>query len=269
MSQLKLAVGQFGAGVDPEVNLATCVQLIAHAGEMGSDLIVLPESSMYSDPLKERPGQRYAEPLDGNFTSELKRAAREHGLFVVAGITETSTEQRPYNTAVVINSHGELVDRYRKIHLFDAFGHRESDTVMPGEHRAVVFDVNHVRVGVQTCYDIRFPEMSRYLADHGAELVVVPTSWTSGPMKELHWETLIRARAIENTMFVAGSGQSGPERIGSSVISDPMGVFMAHAGTQDNRLIVADIDTDRITEVQATNPSALNRRFDTIPRQEP
>lgn len=265
MNAFTLTVAQYGATIDPAVNLENALKLVSEAAAQGADLVALPENAMYSDPLKERPGEKYSEPLDGTFVTALKQAAREHGVHVLAGFTETTDGDRPYNTLVHLTPEGELDNVYRKVHLYDAFGYKESDTVCPAAAEALVFEVNGVKVGAATCYDLRFPEISRYLVDHGAEVIVLPAAWVVGPLKEYHWETLIRARAIENTVYFAGCGQTGPDCTGASMIVDPAGVTIAAAGEAPMALASARIDTERISKVRASNPSLSNRRFSVSP----
>ena len=124
----------------------------------------------------------------------------------VAGVFEPAPDGRVYNTAVAYDAAGARVAAYRKIHLYDALGERESAMVAPGSE-PVVTDLAGVRVGIMTCYDVRFPELARALAVHGAELIVIPAAWAAGLFKEEHWVTLVRARAIENTVWVAAAGQ--------------------------------------------------------------
>lgn len=265
MNEFTLAVAQFGATPNVDDNLAKSVDAVAMGADAGADLVVLPESSMYSDPLREHPDQRYSEPLDGPFVSTMREAAAQHRVQVVVGVTEAVKGEHPFNTLAYITPEGKLEDVYRKVHLFDAFGHRESDSVQAGAVEALTFDVNGVTVGAATCYDIRFPEMSRFLVDQGADVIVLPTSWASGPMKEAHWETLLRARAVENTIYVAGSSQSGPRRIGASMIVDPMGVVVAALGEEDRGVAVAKINTERVAATRLVNPSLQNRKFTVQP----
>lgn len=265
MSGFTLAVAQFGATPRVADNLAKSIDAVAMGADAGADLVVLPESSMYSDPLREHPGQRYSEPLDGPFVQAVREAAEQHRSHVVVGLTESVADGHPFNTLAYITPDGELAGAYRKVHLFDAFEHRESDSVQAGAVEALTFDVNGVTVGAATCYDIRFPEMSRFLVDHGADVIVLPTSWASGPMKEAHWETLLRARAIENTIYVAGSSQSGPRRIGASMIVDPMGVVVAALGEEDRGVAVAKISTERVAATRLVNPSLQNRKLSVQP----
>src|SRR6202008_399878 len=128
---------------------------------------------------------------------------------------------------VVLDAGGRLVATYRKIHLYDSFGFRESDRLVGGELSPVVVPVGDLTLGLMTCYDVRFPEMGRLLVDAGADVLLVPAAWVKGPLKEAHWSTLLHARAIENTGYVVGAGQTGRVCAGCSEIVDPMGVTLA------------------------------------------
>ena len=125
---------------------------------------------------------------------------------------------------------GAVSTSYRKIHLYDSFGYKESDALRAGPLAPVVVDVAGFRVGLMTCYDLRFPELARLLVDHGAEVLVVPAAWVAGPRKVEHWRTLVRARAIENTVFVVAAAQPGPRYSGHSMVVDPLGDVLAEAG---------------------------------------
>src|SRR5207237_4656844 len=129
---------------------------------------------------------------------------------IVAGIYERAPDRdRVLNTVVALDASGALIGAYRKIHLYDAFGHRESDRIVPGGGETLRFRLDGVELGVQTCYDVRFPELSRHLAASGVEAILLPAAWVHGPLKESHWETLVRARAVENTVYVAAAGMAG------------------------------------------------------------
>jgi predicted amidohydrolase len=270
MTSLTIAVAQFAATIDPDRNRESCVELVNEVQgrpQMQADhpaLVVLPEYAMYYDGARERPQDNYSEPLDGPFVAALATAAREAGCHVMAGMTETSDEARPYNTVVHLASDGSLAGLYRKVHLYNAFGTRESDIVRPGPITAYVARINGFTIGVQTCYDLRFPEITRTLADAGADVVVCPAAWAVGPLKEFHWESLIVARAIENTVYVAAAGQTGPVCTGESMIVDPMGVKVAAAGEAAMAVATATIRADRIAQVRAKNPSLANRRFTVV-----
>ena len=160
---------------------------------------------------------------------------------------------------------------YRKIHLFDAFGFAESDTVMAGDE-PVIITVDGVRVGLTICYDVRFPGLYTTLADRGAELIIVAASWGAGPTKIEQWELLTQARALDSTCFVAAVGQadpatrgikphrSAPTGIGYSAVIDPTGSAIAGA-TAEPELLITEIDPARITEVRKTIPVLANRKF--------
>lgn len=267
MTDPTISVAQFAAGTDVKENLASCQELIARAAAT-SHLVVLPEYSMYADFAKTQPDQNHSEPLDGPFVTALRDSAREHGIAVVVGINESDPDDdRVSNTLVALSKTGELTGVYRKIHLYDAFGFRESDTVIPANVESpLVFDVEGVRIGAATCYDLRFPEMSRWLVDQGADVIVLPAAWMAGPLKEQQWDTLVRARAIENTVYVAACGQTAPRCSGQSMIVDPMGVTVAAAGERAMTVASARIDPQRIADVRKTNPSLENRRFTVVPR---
>jgi predicted amidohydrolase len=174
-----------------------------------------------------------------------------------------------YNAAVAFDERGELVAAYRKLHLFDAFGHRESDVVAPGSG-LVACTLAGVRVGLEICYDLRFGELSRALAVGGAVLLVVPAAWAAGPFKEEHWVTLVRARAIENTVWVVAVGQvpdpaEPPTRaatgVGRSMLVDPLGVVRLDLGPSAG-VAVGSVDVGLVETVRAAVPSLANRRED-------
>lgn len=265
MNEFRLAVAQFAATIDVARNRERSVDLIARAGAQ-ADLVVLPENAMYSDPVKESGGEGYSETLDGEYVAALREAARKSSTHVLAGFTETSDTARPFNTLVYIDDSGEIAGVYRKIHLYDAFGYKESDTVQPAAAETpLTFAINGVTVGAATCYDLRFPEIARWLVDHEADVLLYPAAWAVGPMKELHWESLLRARAIENTTYVAAAGQTGPHCTGQSQIIDPLGVTLASAGEEQEAFAVATVRAARITQVRASNPCLNNRRFAVSP----
>ncbi len=159
---------------------------------------------------------------------------------------------------------------YRKVHLFDAMGGRESIRVAPGDPgEVVVFEVGGLRAGIVTCYDLRFPELARSLVDQGATLLAVPAHWYNGPGKAAVWETLVRARAIENTAYVVAACKPGPECVGRSAIIDPMGVELAVAGGDDDGVVVsADLRVERVTEARRLLPVLEHRRYAVVPSQE-
>ncbi|MET3636026.1 carbon-nitrogen hydrolase family protein [Curtobacterium oceanosedimentum] len=270
MAILTVAAAQFAPTDDSVANLRTVRTAAEEAAERGADLLVTPEyTSYFSAELDER-FVAAAEPLDGPFVSGLQEIARQHSLALVVGIAETAdTSGRFRNTLVAVLPDGSIAATYRKVHLYDAFGSKESDRIESGDaDQLPVFELGGLRVGLETCYDLRFPEVSRRLAAPevgAADVVVLPAEWVRGPGKEHHWRTLLTARAIENTVWVVGVGQTGPIGIGDSVVIDPSGVAVAAAGERVGA-IVATIDTAVTEEVRAVNPSLALRRFDVHPR---
>ncbi len=203
----------------------------------------------------------YAEPLDGPFVARLAELAAEHDVTLVAGMFEVSEDSdRPYNTLVVVGPDGVRAT-YRKVHLYDSFGYRESDRLLAGPVDPVVVDVAGVRVGLMTCYDLRFPELARGLVDRQAELLVVPAAWVAGERKVAHWRTLVTARAIENTVYVAAAAQPGPRYTGHSMLVAPSGDVLDEAGGSDDTVVVGAVSREVLADVRATNPSLANRRM--------
>ncbi|HEX4225366.1 MAG TPA: carbon-nitrogen hydrolase family protein [Pseudonocardiaceae bacterium] len=258
-----VAVAQFAAGPDKRANRKFAVEAIASAADAGAELVILPENSMYSDP---KHSTTDAEALDGEFATTVADTAKANRVTVIAGMTERLTDDtRPSNTLIAVDRTGNQIGVYRKVHLYDAFGYRESDRITPAAIAPpVTFDLGGLRFAMMTCYDLRFPEMARYLLDAGANALALPAAWLVGPAKEDHWQTLVRARAIENTCYVLAAGQTGPHYCAQSLIADPMGTVLAAAGEAPGHAI-ATLSADRIDAVRATNPSLTNRRFTVLP----
>ena len=268
---MRIALGQIPVSSRPEVNAKRVRLALVQAADQGADLAVFPEATQIRFGCDLRAA---AEPLDGPFCSGLASAAKETAVALVAGVFEPAPDGRVYNTAVAYDGAGHLVASYRKLHLFDAFGHRESDQVAPGSV-PVICTLAGVRTGLEICYDVRFGELSRALAVAGAELLVLPAAWAAGLFKEEHWVTLVRARAIENTVWVAAVGQvpdpgEPPTRaatgMGRSMLVDPLGVVRADLGPGPG-MAVAEVDEDLIGTVRATVPSLANRREDVFGAQ--
>ncbi|HYI33406.1 MAG TPA: carbon-nitrogen hydrolase family protein [Glaciibacter sp.] len=263
---LGVAIAQFNPGIRTEENLAIMRSLTATAAERGASLIVFPEYSAFFEAPMGPSFITAAESLDGPFVGGLRALAVEFNVHVVAGMLErTADENRFSNTLVAVSSGGDIVATYRKVHLYDAFGTRESDWVAAGPiEEPETFQVGGLIVGLQTCYDIRFPEVTRRLVDAGADLVLVPSEWVRGPLKEHHWRTLVTARAIENTIYIAAADHAPPIGIGNSMVVDPMGVEIAAIG-EITDVAVGWISADRIAVVRESNPALALRRFGVVP----
>jgi predicted amidohydrolase len=265
-SAMRVALCQIPVSSDPSVNLARVQAAAASASRQGAQLAVFPEGTQarFGTDLR-----AVAAPLDGPFCAGLLAAARANAVAIVAGVFEPGPGGRVYNTAVAFDATGQLAATYRKIHLFDALGQRESELVAPGAE-PVIAELAGLRVGFLTCYDVRFPEQARALAVQGADLLVIPAAWAAGLFKEEHWVTLVRARAIENTIWVAAAGQvpdpaepatSAPTGIGRSMLVDPMGTVRIDLGPAE-RTGVGELDTALTAQVRAALPCLANRRDD-------
>ncbi len=198
---------------------------------MGSDLIVLPEATQCQ--VAEGAGSIAAEPepLDGPFVALLQRQAARLEATLVAGMFEEAGGPLPFNTTVVVDG-GGLLGAYRKTHLYDALGAQESRDVQAGPvslENTVTFALGGLVVGVQTCFDLRFPEVSRQLVDAGADVLVLGAAWYDGPRKIDQWRVLCAARAIESTAYVVAAAQPSPRFCGTSVIIDPRGALLDEA----------------------------------------
>jgi predicted amidohydrolase len=225
-----------------------------------ADLVVLPEAFAADFGRPGSPLGHRAEPLDGPFVDALRDRARRHGGTWVAGMFERGEDpDRPYNTLVAVDRDG-LRATYRKVHLYDSFGYRESDRLLAGARTPTTLRVSGTTVGLMTCYDLRFPELARELSRAGAALLVVPSAWVAGPRKLHHWRTLVTARAVENVSWVAAVGQSGPRYTGHSLLVDPRGDVAAAAAGDDDQVVVGEVDLDLLAQAREENPSLLNRR---------
>ena len=267
---MRIALCQIPVSPDPVVNLSRARAAMDEAARGGAELAVFPEATMarFGSDLRAA-----AEPLDGPFCAGLAAACTATGVAAVAGVFEPAPDGRVYNTAVAFSGSGSLVASYRKLHLFDALGQRESDLVAPGS-APVIASLAGVPVGLQICYDIRFPELSRSLAADGAPLLTVSAAWQAGLFKEEHWVTLLRARAIEITVWIAAAGQvpdpdspptRAPTGVGRSMLIDPLGVVRADLGPSPG-VQVADADIGLVETVRGTLPSLANRRDDVFGR---
>jgi deaminated glutathione amidase len=256
---LLAAAVQWAPGEDADENRRAAARWIDAAADRGARLIVLPEYSQHCSSDLAATAPAAAEALDGPFASMLLERAAAHDAVVIAGMVER-LDEGVANTVLAVDATG-IRAAYRKVHLYDAFGTRESDWLTAGDPAQLpVFDALGTRIGIETCYDLRFPEATRRLVDAGADVVVVPAEWVRGPQKERHWTTLVTARAIESTVHVVAADQSPPLGVGCSLIADPMGIPLAALGDEQG-IAVAPIDPEAIASTRARNPSLANRRY--------
>ncbi|GAA3748247.1 putative amidohydrolase [Spinactinospora alkalitolerans] len=263
---MRVALCQIASSTDPAANLGLIEAAVKEAAAAGARLAVLPEAAMahFGSDLAE-----VAEPVDGPWASRVTGIAHGHGVAVVAGMFTPGPEGRVRN--ILLAAGPGVAATYQKIHVYDAFGHRESDSVEPGRI-PVSFELDGFRFGLATCYDVRFPELFRRLARNGAHAVIVCAAWGAGEGKREQWELLTRARGLDSTAWVLACGQADPAAVGETVTgSAPRGIghstVVAPDGTVAARLdaapsvLVADIDADRVSAVRTAIPVLANARL--------
>ncbi|MHA7181387.1 carbon-nitrogen hydrolase family protein [Arthrobacter sp. MDB2-24] len=260
---MRITLGQLASGPDTAANLARMEEVAAAAADAGSNLAVFPEYASYEKSRVDRSFVTAAEPLDGDVVRSLAAMARRHAIRVVAGVIETSEDhERAYNTIVALDPTGSLVAAYRKIHLFDSQGFHESRHIKPApDVGPVTFSLDGTVVGLLTCYDLRFPGVARALADAGAQVVLAPSSWVPGPGKTDQWEVLLRARALDNGVFVAGVSQAEPVSIGRSMVAGPLGEVLGSCGPAEDVLTV-DLHLPAVADARRQFPLASQRRVE-------
>src|SRR6202050_2290455 len=264
---MKVSAVQLNSPPDTAANLAAADRLTRAAAADGARLIVLPEKwTVIGSDEQLRAG---AQALDGPAISWARATARELGADLVAGsIAERVVGQEKLaNTCVHIDPSGEIHATYRKVHMFDVEidgrAYRESDVEQAGEEIVLSETADGVELGLSICYDLRFPELFRILAVRGARVIALPSSFTL-PTTRDHWETLLRARAIENQTFVIAANQVGPhpggQRSGGrSMVVDPWGVVLAQAADREGyALAEGDLESQR--EIRKRLPSLAHRR---------
>jgi predicted amidohydrolase len=257
---MRIAVAQFSAGMSKPANLERIAKLTAQAADSGARLVVFPEAAMCDFGQKTDELHGVAEPLDGRFVTTLSELAARHRTSVVAGMFESIPgERRIHNSAIVVDPVKGLAGTYHKRHLFDAFGELESERFRAGEEDPLQIEIEGFRAAVVICYDMRFASFIERAADQGAELLLAPTAWVAGPLKEEHMSVVARARALDNTMYVAVGGQAGVAYTGRSVIVDPLGAQIAGLGDGEG-VAIADISHERISDARARLPLLAQRR---------
>jgi predicted amidohydrolase len=252
---------------DKQENLRASLDYIAQAARQKAGMVCFPEFQMAFSPGSQAPAElaRIAEPVKGGqFIGALQREAKRHGIEVVATLYEKGEKNssRVFDTAVIISGKGAITSVYRKLHLYDALGFKESKKLLAGSRMvAPARTASAGRVGVMICYDLRFPELSRLLTVKGARVLVAPSGWVQGPMKEEHWQTMVKARAIENGSYVVAPDQVGNIYAGRSMVVDPFGVVLLDMGQREGMDIV-ELDLGKVDEVRRSLPLLKNRRTD-------
>jgi deaminated glutathione amidase len=263
-----VALVQMRSSENKEENLKASVDFISKAADRNASLICFPEFQMAFSPLKQSPkdlANNVAEFIDGgNFVSALCRSAKRNKIGVIATVYERNknkNEFKVYDTAVIINNKGQITSVYRKLHLYNALGFRESDKLIQGNVIEKPVSTSVGNIGLMICYDIRFPEMSRILTVNGADILAVPSAWVYGIMKEDHWRTMIMARAIENGSYIIAPDQVGNIFSGRSMVADPFGTVLLDMGDKQG-MDVVEIDKSRVVKVRESLPLLKNRRLD-------
>ena len=250
---------------DPALNLERAKAAVAEAVEScRPDIMVFPEyfSSLYPTGTAKEICLAAGQDLDGPFVTGMRGLAKANHIWMIFGFvqkTGVENDTHIYNSTVVLNAEGEIAGLYHKTHLYDAFSYRESDTVKAGDRFFEPIDTPFGRIGLFVCYEVRFPEVARYQTGKGADIIVMPAAWMKGDLKSHHFRTLVTARAIENTVYMAACDLVGENTMGESVVVDPMGVPVAAAG-EVPALLCAHIDTARVEEVRKKLPAYKDRR---------
>lgn len=263
---MRVGLVQLTSTGDRDRNLEAADRHVRGAAAAGATLVVLPEMFNALGPPEIR--RAASEPLDGPTAAWASELAATLGIHLLAGsfLEAVQGDERHYNTSCLFDPEGRRVALYRKIHLFDCSfpgaAFHESETALAGD-RTTVADLNHAKLGLSICYDLRFPELFRSLALQGADLVALPAAFTERTGRD-HWEVLVRARAIENQVFMLAAGQVGATTksmrwYGRSMIVDPWGIPLAIAPDRET-FVTADLDLEAQREIRGTMPALENRR---------
>lgn len=267
---MRVALVQMTSSDRVEKNLARTEELIRKAAEGAPDLVALPENFLYLRTEGERVGFS-EDPEMGEHFGILRSLARELGIWLLAGSIPERIEgsDKIHNTSLLLGRRGDTHALYRKIHLFDVtlpngVKLEESRYIEPGSE-AVTADTEFCKVGLSVCYDLRFPELYRQLVKQGAEVVFAPSAFTAQTGKD-HWHVLLRARAIENQVYMLAPAQFGHhskkrQSYGHSLVVDPWGEVIAEAPDEEGAIVFADLDLERLRSVRQKLPCLEHMRL--------
>ena len=271
-----VAIVQMRSSEDKRENMKLSLDFVKEAARKKASLVCFPEFQMAFSPRNQSVKKltKIAETIDqSNFILTLRESARRNRINIIATIYEKNTknnssrsgmnqfDNRVYDTAVIINSNGAICSVYRKLHMYDALGFRESAKMIAGNTIEKPVKTSAGNLGLMICYDVRFPEVSRILAINGADILAVPSAWVHGIMKEEHWQTILKARAIENGSYVAAPDQVGHIFSGRSMVVDPFGIVILDMGNREGMEVI-EIDKSRIQKARESLPLLKNRRTD-------
>jgi len=267
----KIALVQMKSSTIKSENLKLSVDYIRQAAKKKIELVCFPEFQMAYSPLEQsaRELSTIAEnTINGNFITTLRKEAKRHRIKIIATIYENidtkrkkKTDYRVSDTAIMISEKGDVMSIYRKLHLYDALGFKESVKLVGGNNIERPVKVGIGKIGLEICYDIRFPEMSRILTLDGADVLAIPSGWVQGIMKVEHWQIMLKARAIENGCYVIAPDQVGNIFSGRSMVIDPFGITLLDMGNKEG-VEVVEIARDRVESVRKSLPLLKNRRTD-------
>jgi len=265
---IRIAIAQVRSSTEKSENLKAALFLTQEARTKGAQVIAFPEFLMAFTPASQTVEElaALAESGDGLFITSLRDAAQTAGISILTTIYESSARpDRVYDTAVWIDDEGGVAAVYRKLHLYDAFGFKESDKFLAGDDIAPLVTNGNARIGMMICYDLRFPEMARMLALAGANVMLAPSGWVQGDLKVEHWQTMIKARALENGCYVIAPNQVGNIYTGHSMAVDPLGRVLTDMGEREG-LEIVELDLALVDETRQKLPLLKNRRGDVYAR---
>ncbi|WLE00798.1 nitrilase-related carbon-nitrogen hydrolase (plasmid) [Agrobacterium leguminum] len=262
---ISVAVAQFASEADTDANIDRIAMLTASAAAKGARVVAFPEASSFAFMSSAAALASAAQSGSRSFRAAMGQIAKANGVDLVVGLYADGGSPLADNLLVVFGSDGQERGSYQKLHLFDAFHFRESEkssfaSLKDGFGELTVFDLGPFRFGLINCYDLRFPEIARALVDLGVNVLVVCAAWTMGPLKELHWETLLRARAIENTAYVMAAAQPAPVATGLSSILDPTGVILGTVPIGEG-VVCATLSSCHLKRWRSMVPSLDHRRY--------
>ena len=261
---MKIGLVQFKSSINKEKNLKKIISYISKAADNKAALCAFPEFLMFYTNSTQTPKQLadMSETIDGEFVSSIAQSAKENDIQVVGSFYEKSRKKdRVYDTSFIIDKSGKIISTYRKIHLYDALGFRESNKMTSGSKIAKPVKTSIGKMGMMICYDLRFPEMSRALAIAGSEVLVAPSAWVQGNMKEEHWLAINKTRAVENGCFVIAPDQVGNIYCGRSIVVDPFGSVLLDLKHKQT-IGFTEIDLTKVKQTRKVLPLLKNRRPD-------
>lgn len=263
---IKIAVCQIRTELEQDMTLAKAEKMVAEAAAKGAEIVALPE--MFNCPYSKKYFRPMAALGHEKTVNAMSRWAKENNIILIGGSIPETEGENIYNTAFVFDQQGNIIAKHRKAHLFDVdlpgMRFKESETFTPG-NEITVFDTSYGKMGVAVCFDVRFAEMFRVMANRGAKIIFLPAQFnmTTGPA---HWDLQLRCRAVDNEVFFVAAAAARYEGFdyecwGHSMVIDPYGTVLS-AADEKEQIIYADIDLDRVDQVRAQLPTFLHLRED-------